>query len=77
MTKHYWAYARNAKNRCVLVRCETRADAQEEAGRLKMSDARTVGVVLVKHTESALRKYADSCGWKVTTVRGPGTFMIS
>ncbi len=76
-TKFFWAYARNAKNKCVLVKCDTVQDAREEGARLKMSDAKTVGVVSVKYTEQDMRNYAKGNGWTVTTVRNPGSYKVA
>lgn len=65
----YWAYAAKS-NRVVLVRCNSADDAELERGRLRMSDATTIGsITRNKVAESEMRLIASAKGWAVEAVR--------
>lgn len=67
--EHFWAYAVDAQNRCVLVRCASVDDAIWEKDRMKMSDAIKVGYSRSKRSELEMRKKCREAGWNVTAIR--------
>lgn len=67
--KSYWAYGVfDAK--AVLVRCPTSDDAELERGRMKNSNATTVGsVTRTQISEMEIRKAMRLRGWKIEVIR--------
>lgn len=65
----FWAYGVGRDGKCVLVACLSADDAAIERDRMKMSDARTVGMTGQKVAEFEMWKMVKGRGWKLKTVR--------
>lgn len=69
MEPFFWAYSVTKEGHATITRCETAEDAEEEHGRLRMSDCKRIGHSTCKHSEADMWKMCRANGWKLQHVR--------